>query len=494
MWNPLLSLLTCLGLGAALWAQGPKTNLIAPSPLASPAFESAGQVLEPYLLYRDATSLHVAWRLAQPGPGQATLIPGSGELQVRETESAYQHVVRFEGLHPNTPYQCLVQGFFPLSLRTLPATSDLRFAILGHTHGTEQPDKFPDTLLVSTIDAYRPHFLIHAGDCVLHSTPPDWGTHFFDLFRPIQADTPIYISPGNHDSGWPFLDGYDLRLFRELFPLAYPESVGTGPAHAYHQLRQGSIDFFFLSYVDDMGADSPQVQWLLKQLSASQAPFRMVVFGGMNDYYDRKAIWKALPPGQVDLVINGDGAPIPGCVDFGRKIPRVVVGAQSMTPSPWLAAQASEHRVTLQEILANGTPGPSFTLHTQKVRQPEAELTLLSSNQKGPKGRYRLAPAEALLSNQVRGMQVHLKNPDGASGLCLIEVAPKTRLPGFESSGANMFIGAPYAFSGRDQMLTFDLPDLRPLGSEPFEIAEIHVILLKMPDQPVVEMTHATLF
>ena len=438
--------------------------------------------------------MRITWRLASQAISNAELYLRGKARSEEEYDPAYQHIVNYKGLQADTVYELRVEGFPAQTVRTLKATPQRRFAILGHTHGTERLDKYPDTLLASHLHGYRPDFVVHAGDCVYHATPKQWRTDFFRLFEETLKETPFYIAPGNHDSGWPFVDGYDLRCFRELFPHNYPKAMEPGPSQAYYHVRQGAIDFYFLSYVADMTPKAPQVLWLMEQLKQSDASFRVVVYGGMNDYYDRSAFLNALPKTGVDLIINGDGAPVPGCIDDTWRIPRAIVGALSQEPSPYLAVQTDEHRMALREIKCDGSQGPSFTLHSKKVRESKVAIEKVYENQKGPKGLATFSPALPTQSNQVQGIQVRLNNAEGGRGFCYVAVQPSERMEGFETSGGEGFVSQYYEFSGKDSLLTFDLPDERPLGSGSFGLQQIHVIVLRMPDQPLVQIDSALLF
>ncbi len=219
--------------------------------------------------------LTIVWRTAVATASAAHIsIPGVHE-ESRATTPAFQHRTQFGELTPGTTYQISVPGFQPRLISTLRDTPDRRFAFIGHTHGTEKMDHYPDSLLASILHQYRPDFVVHAGDAVYNSNPADWEKHFFSLFRPLCSNTPIYLAPGNHDSGWPFLEGYDLRAFKELFPHQFGDQCGPGPGQAYYSIKQGPARFFFLSYVADMGPEAPQVKWLKQELAQSQSAFNI---------------------------------------------------------------------------------------------------------------------------------------------------------------------------------------------------------------------------
>ncbi|MFT4649071.1 MAG: hypothetical protein ACI9X4_002305, partial [Glaciecola sp.] len=228
-----------------------------------------------------------------------------GAIRKFTGQDSQQQSVRFDGLESESEYRWeLTKGPTQTLTRsghfTIFSTDGSRsFAVVGHTHGTEHLGHYPDQVLASSIASSRPQFLIHTGDCVYLSTHKGWKKAFFQIFRPVLEHSPIYIAPGNHDSGWPFIDGMDLRTFQELFPHPYPEDILGTPGAANYDKVQGSINFLYISYVTDLAKGTPQYDWIKNTLRSSTSEFNIVVLGGANNYFAKQ---------DLETLLNGDGS------------------------------------------------------------------------------------------------------------------------------------------------------------------------------------------
>ncbi|MDF1836596.1 MAG: metallophosphoesterase [Planctomycetota bacterium] len=411
----------------------------------------------------------VSWRTAEQTVGFARLALGEVEIAAHESE-AIQHNAIFSRLQPDTEYTLSVNGYAPQTFRTHQRTGEIRFAVIGHTHGTERPNHYPDSLLASSVLNYRPEFVLHAGDCVFQSTPLHWKNEFFRLFRDNLKAAPIYVAPGNHDSGWPFIDGVDLRCFRELFPHSYPKGMGDGPGNAYYKVRQGPADFFFLSYVADMTSKAPQVRWLLEGLEKSRAEFRVVVYGGINSYFDKQAFLDLLPPEKVDLIVNGDGGAPGQTVDYPNGMARVTMGTGGRGPHPWLACRANRASMALRVMRTDGSIGETLVLNNRTQR--DAMAVELRPARNGKESHVYVLE-EPLMSDRIGGVQVRLKNMGEGTGLCYVSLRPKVRT----GTGGFGFRSQQASYTERSPLLTFFTPALRPMGSQPFEVTKIQIAI-----------------
>jgi len=448
------------------------------SPLAAPAFEAAGAPIAPYLVTLTPTMAKIAWRTATPVVSTLKLWEADRLLQTIPSPEGYQHEAVLEGLQPHTEYRYEVDGSPQVRLRTLTAAPERRFALLGHTHGTEHVGHFPDEFLASRIRDWKPDFVAHAGDCVYYSTPADWGQHFFGLFEEVLAHAPIYVSPGNHDCGWPFLNGYDLRCFRELFPEAYPEAVGSGPEQAFYQVAQGPVDLYFLSYVADMSPGSVQVSWLKKELAVSTADYRVVVFGGMNRYYDEDAFFADMQGHGIDLVVNGDGAAPAQVMSQPHGIRRLSLGTASKGAHPWVACEATPDSLKLRVMFADGRGGDTFWIHQPKtypvlVRLEEPRVF---PNKNEVVFRYNLpTPID---SNRVGGLQFVPQGMSSGSGVCFAAFGPSKSLGGGEFGLRSAYV----SYLASDGQITIGSLAQDPIQNAPYQLAGVEVRFMGPPD------------
>ncbi len=471
--------------------QGPvKFSKTAPTPSIDATYERAGQTIAPYVVHLTATSLQIAWRTAGPTPGKARLLSGEQVQQDLNGPLGYQHTAHFQELLPDQSYRYQVDGFESQVVHTMRTVPGRKFAVVGHTHGTEHMDHYPDALLAASIRDFDPDYVVHAGDCVYYSTPQGWAEYYFRLFGETLSDTPFYIAPGNHDSGWPFLDGYDLRCFRELFPHNYPAAIKQGPEDAFYHVRQGSIDFYFLSYVADMAPSGRQHQWLMEQLQSSEAAFRVVVYGGMNNYFDPLAFRDSLPADKVDLIINGDGAIPKEFMDSSKAIPRIIMGTSAAHPHPWLAGTADEYSITLKALFADGKAGKTYWLHKRQVQEPSVVMNFWRDQEQSNKLITSFKPEKPVTSDQVKGVQIKLNNPNKVKALCFVSFQPTERLGKGEFGFRSQYV----SIGPGDQLVTFAVPQSRPMGNGPYGIQRIQVVLIGSKAPPKMSLGEVYLF
>ena len=434
--------------------------------------EQPGVRIDPYWVHMTPTSATLAWRLPEKRSSSVRIGSDADPIQVLTTPVGYQHQAKLSELEPDKAYTYQVPGFPEQVFRTPSDQHEVRFAVLGHTHGSEHSSHYPDELLVARVADSAPSFVVHAGDCVFHADPAGWAHDFFRLFRSVLQRVPVYVSPGNHDSGWPFLRGYDLRPFRALFPLDYPEGVGQGPAHAFYRVRRGPLEFYFLSYVDDMSPESVQMQWLQQAVTASTAPFRLVVFGGMNRYYDEPATLQALAKLPLDAVINGDGAAPKDPWSVSEGLPRFRLGTGGAHPHPWLAGRATEEAVHLKLMYADGSSGVTYTLHRRHADPADRMLGAPERRDLSAKQtRFTFALPEPKFSSEAKRIQVEWEQPLGQSGVAYVYFRAKKNTGRGEMGIRSQYL----SLSATDRMASFALPALEPQSQTPYEIIEVHL-------------------
>jgi hypothetical protein len=109
----------------------------------------------------------------------------------------------------------------------------------------------------------KPHFLIHLGDMVPHTSEKEWRT-FFEISKPI--DVPFFPVVGNHEVSATSLGE---KLYRKQFLL--PDGK------TYYAFWAGSILFVILDSEKGKGRIiSEQLSWLEDILSSSKETFKLV--------------------------------------------------------------------------------------------------------------------------------------------------------------------------------------------------------------------------
>jgi predicted phosphodiesterase len=466
-------------------------------PKSKPAHAERDATIEPYLLHLSESSAELAWRKKQPSADSVELICLEDGSRTSFTgQASQQQFVKFEGLPSNSEFRWEVrhdstdlvkwQGSF----RTLPAEPERRFAVVGHTHGSEHYGHYSDNILAARIAESKPQFLVHAGDCVYYSTPQGWKQDFFDIFRPVLDRAPIYISPGNHDSGWPFLDGLDLRPFQELFSHPFPKQILGTPGAAYYDRIQGSVHFLFLSYVTDLAAGTPQHDWIRETLRASTSEFNVVVLGGMNNYYDKDALRSLLSSERVDAVLRGDGS-APGEVKTQPSgYPIFSLGTANQQPHPWLDATATAEHLIFREMNAAGKAGKVHWIHSRREREPV--LNLPAPTLHPTKGqimlRYPISPG--IRSDQLSGLQFKLEGLSSGKVIYTLTCVPKSRLNRGEAGFRSQY----HSLSGQDKMAAAPIPSQRPIRGGSFELKEVQLKLIGTTAHPNLKVTKAWLY
>ena len=458
--------------------------------------------IPPYLVDMGSESAELGWRTrdAQRGSILLTCLE-SGQSQLLASTSAPQQSVRMKGLAPDTAYRWQLvlptttsdaaPGSYSGTFSTYRDNATRRFAVLGHSKGSQRFGHYPGELLVSCIAARRPQFLVHTGDCVYTSTLSNWKRDFFDLFEPILQAAPIYVAPGNHDSGWPFANGIDLRPFKTLFPHPFEEAVRGDPGAAYYDFLQGPVHFIVLTYVTDLGPGSPQSKWIRRKLRSSQSEFRIVVLGGSNNLYDKGALQRLLTDEGVDLVLDGDGGAPKKMRSQPTSYPVFTLGSTAQGPAPWLDVHATAEYLVLREMDAMGKGGQVHWIYTKRRRGPLLELGTPSKRIGRDGGftlKYRLP--EPIESSSVSGLQFEAEGI--ITGRVLYTVATRPSPKGsehtvtFPSQSANL--------GPRDSLATAPLVTERPVQGGPYEISEVSISFAALRKNTRVRVTSAWLY
>ena len=210
-------------------------------------------------------------------------------LQV-ETESREGHELRVSGLKPATRYYYAVgaHGAEPKvsednwfitapvagteqSVRLLilgdpglaiPGQAKVRDAALGWLRKNQRPNRAAMDLLLTTGDnAYR------SGE------NEQFQQHFFEPFKNILRNTPVWPVYGNHDARrWAFFEIFTFPTQGES------GGVASGTEH-YYSFDYGQVHFVILdSHDSSRSTQGEMAKWLRKDLKANQLPWVISLF------------------------------------------------------------------------------------------------------------------------------------------------------------------------------------------------------------------------
>lgn len=406
-----------------------------------------------------------------------------------ETEAGLQHRVELRDLAPDTLYHYEVGDSFRGSFRTM-ADVPVRFACVGHTHGTENFGHYPDALLVNKLTGLRPNFVLHAGDITYHADVAGFTQHFFRLFGPLLASVPVFVSPGNHDAGWPFLYGSDLRAFRELFTYPYAARDDDARSVAHYAIEKGRVLFLFVAYTSPMEPGSEQRRWLREQMAATTQPFQALVFGGANKYCDIPGFLDFAADLGVDLIINGDGAERPP-IRWHRDMLVLFSGTGSAQPHPIIWCEDHGSFLWAKVLDASGRPGPMAWLHSSKVElaqlRPSSTRPGITKKKAFSSRRWTFAPLPS--SSDVRGIQIELKVS------CSRPIRAWTFVTPADADGGEVGFRSPYySIDERTRRVTFPIPRERPFDGGPYRIKEVRFDYGPLHDGSSVEIVDVYLF
>ena len=272
-----------------------------------------------------------------------------------KSEESVSHTVYIKNLLPDETYFYKVNNEYISFFKTLPLkVESLTFSVIGHTHGTEQYNHYPDELLAAKLGELNLDFLIHTGDATYSSNTTDYEKFFFRLFSKINNSIPIYLSPGNHDSGWPFLYGVQFDTFKKLFKYDYMSDMDK---LVVYKKEFSKLRFLFFSYVlSPRMLNDDRVYSHLKDVlkdNLKDDKFNIVVFGGAQlGYYNRPDLLSFLATHNTNMIFNGDGSGFKK--EMYKDIPIYFVGTGGSNPHPILYAKYNHPYINLSGLDVTG--------------------------------------------------------------------------------------------------------------------------------------------
>ncbi len=252
----------------------------------------------PYLQVLTTTSVLVRWRTDQPTTGriwfglQANALTGS---QV-ETASGLEHSLTITGLQPATRYAYTV-GYNDTQLTSgadyyvktaLPVgdTRPFRMWVLGDFG-------YPTDWQTTAYQAYRSATNTHPADLWVWlgdnayccGTDDQFQRYVFDVYGPTLRNTPLFITPGNHDYAESNTN-FDIPYY-SLFNFPQQAEIGGVPSgsKSYFSANYGNVHLISLDSQGQEGGQyrlydttGTQVQWLKRDLAANRQPWTIVIF------------------------------------------------------------------------------------------------------------------------------------------------------------------------------------------------------------------------
>ncbi|MCA8980513.1 MAG: metallophosphoesterase [Planctomycetes bacterium] len=448
-------------------------------------------LIKPYLTETDRERVTVNWRLKQAGRSRiewgTSFDYEAGALEFEESE---QHKAEITGLRPDTTYHYCVNNAFRGEWRT-DRDGTVRFAVVGHTHGSERFGHYPDEWLVARLVDLHPDFVVHTGDITYFNIVDDFRRYFFQLFEPLIDHVPIYVSPGNHDTGWPFIDGLDTRPFRHLFPYPYPEDVITTRDEAHYAIQKGGLQLIFLSYTSPLGPKSAARAFVEERLADNTNDFNVLVFGGANEYYNRTNLYEWMKDLPIDAVFNGDGSQKhnePVVNAFGT--PVFFVGTADDQPHPLLYVEYDPEILSLSLLDSAGAASDLHWIHTQREVEPIAFLgqtedpILYESRINIP-----LTLDAPIRSTDIHGLRLRFEANSSTQLTAYAFLEPVGRTqgePGFRTR---------YAFVSNDEdMLSLATPQARPNSGKAFDVQRVILVISGYHEKGDFELREAFLY
>ena len=252
------------------------------------------QARSPYLQSLSPTSVTVVFRTTAAGRarvcvGTAPDALGAPSLGV---DGATQHVVRLEGLRPNTRhwYAATLDATCPArasdgdTFKTppMPGVSEpFRFWVVGDSGTGGSPQRAVRDAMLAYVGDAMPDLYLHVGDMAYgDGTDAEFTNYFYDVYADILRRTPIWPAIGNHeartsDSGsetGPYYQGYVL-------PRAGESGGVPSGTEAWYAFDHANVHFIVLDSADSSRSlGSPMLEWLEEDLAAADAEWVVVFF------------------------------------------------------------------------------------------------------------------------------------------------------------------------------------------------------------------------
>jgi predicted phosphohydrolase len=294
----------------------------------------------PYLQVVTANSIVIRWRTDLPSTGK--VIYGTSQNNLNQSVEydfkLTDHEVKLSNLLPNTRYfYAFGQHDGTLKhdanqyFKTAPAvgsTQKVRIWAMGDMgDGSENQRRVRDSYLVHTIEKHTDMLLLLGDNAYGAGLENEYQVNFFQQYQPFNLPRiPMWSVPGNHEYYAASRTTRNIPYY-QIFTMPTEGQAGGVPSgtEAYYSFDYANIHFVALDSdgIEDQryrlyNTDSPQVNWLKKDLAANRLPWTIVMFhhppytknSHDSDYEEelaliRQHITPILDEFKVDLVLNG---------------------------------------------------------------------------------------------------------------------------------------------------------------------------------------------
>jgi cytochrome c biogenesis protein CcdA len=245
---------------------------------------AAAFTVAPYLLDVTDTAATVAFHLSRELPARVQVFDGDDVTIFSSDTAAARHFIRITGLSPGRTYRYAVSaedgstgtppGDPSFSIRTAGRAGEaFQFAVFGDPRPGDTGTHRHHRAVIDAVTTMEPALCLVLGDMVDHGRDADQWRDFFALEAPLLRRTPVYPVLGDND-----VDG-GHGLAARYFPRL---------ARGYYRFQWGDVQFLALNGwdtrgrqpADELDPDSPQIQWLQRELAlpeVQQAAFRVVL-------------------------------------------------------------------------------------------------------------------------------------------------------------------------------------------------------------------------
>ncbi|MBN8826269.1 MULTISPECIES: metallophosphoesterase [unclassified Spirosoma] len=292
----------------------------------------------PYLQVVTPTSVVVRWRTDTPSIGRVWFGQSASQLtgDLQESQPTQEHSLTITGLQPATRYTYAI-GYGDTQLASGPDYSfktalpagdkrPFRMWVLGDFgSGSDNQQAVYQAYRKATANRPADLWLWLGDNAYSYGLESEYQQLVFPVYASTLRNTPIFITPGNHD----YADSetnFNIAYYN-LFSFPQQGEAGGIPSgsKSYYAANYGNVHLISL---DSQGRQdgqyrlydttSAQVQWLKRDLAANKLPWTIVIFhhppyskGGHNSDTEesmrliRENLTPILERFGVDLVMNG---------------------------------------------------------------------------------------------------------------------------------------------------------------------------------------------
>ncbi len=262
----------------------------------------------PYLQLLGQNQAIVEWNFAIPSKSKITMAENNKLIEKILGSPSTHYVAGFCGLKAETRYIYQVDDKPPTTFSTLPdkKQTSFRFAVIGD-YGWKG-ENLPK--VIQQMEKFDPQWMITTGDNAYdHGTYQELKAYVFTAFAKLLATRAFYPTLGNHD-----VKDQHGKAYLDLFTLPVNSIEHS---ERYYSFDAADIHFSMLDSASTDALrliDSPQINWLKKDLKGTTQLWKIVVFhhspysNELFHHGDRKIQQTLIPilaDLKVDLVFTG---------------------------------------------------------------------------------------------------------------------------------------------------------------------------------------------